>query len=112
MSEQRQAVPPGILFLALTRPPIMPILGLPHGLALIFIVAGSETVILTQGFFALILMVPLWAIATVFIRNDYNSMHVLAIAIQSKFKSWDIHRWGGGSLSPFPVRLRSPRGIV
>ena len=67
------------LFLALTRPPIMPLLGLPHGLALFFIVAGAETVIFTKGFIALIALVPLWAAATLYVRNDWNAMRVLGV---------------------------------
>jgi type IV secretion system protein VirB3 len=106
---QRQGEP---LFLALTRPPIMPLLGLPHALALVFVVAAAETIILSKGFFGLIALFPLWAGATLYVRNDWNAMHVLALFLRSKAKSVDVHRWAGASLSPFPLRSKAPRGIV
>src|SRR5215469_9300799 len=106
---QRRGEP---LFLALTRPPIMPLLGLPHGLALFFIVAGAETVILTKGFITLMALFPLWAGATLYVRNDWNAMRVLGLFLRSKVKSVDVHRWGGASLSPFPLRSKMPRAIV
>jgi type IV secretion system protein VirB3 len=106
---QRRGEP---LFLALTRPPIMPLLGLPHGLALLFVVTGAETVIFTKGFIALLALVPLWAAATLYVRNDWNAMRVLGLFLRSKIKSVDVHRWGGASLSPFPLQSTAPRGIV
>jgi type IV secretion system protein VirB3 len=101
-----------LLFLALTRPPIMPLIGLPHGLALFFVVAGAETVIFTKGFTALMALIPLWAAATLYVRNDWNAMRVLGLFLRSKIKSVDVHRWGGASLSPFPKPSKTPRGIV
>jgi type IV secretory pathway VirB3-like protein len=116
MSDERQitvqVIPPGILFLALTRPPIMPLLGLPHGLALLIIWAGTESVIITQGFFQLILLIPIWGIATIFIRNDYNAMTILSRAFQSKLKSWDVWRFGGASQSPLPLYVKGLRGVL
>lgn len=106
---QRRCEP---LFLALTRPPIMPLIGLPHGLALVFVLAAAETIIWTKAFYALLALFPLWALATLYVRNDWNAMHVLALFLRSKIKSVDVHRWAGASLSPFPIRSKTPRGIA
>jgi type IV secretory pathway VirB3-like protein len=46
------------------------------------------------------------------VRNDWNAMRVLGLFLRSKVKSVDVHRWGGASLAPFPLRSKTPRGIV
>jgi type IV secretion system protein VirB3 len=100
-----------VLFVAATRPALMPILGLPHSLAIIFVCAGAEIVITTQSFLDELFLVPLWLIAFFYVRNDYNAVRILMIWLQSSARSLDAWRWGGASLSPWPIRARSPRGI-
>ena len=109
MERRHQGEP---LFLALTRPSIMPLLGLPHGLALFFVVAGAETIIFTKGFWGLLAVFPFWVAATLYVRNDWNAMHVLALFLRTKIRSLDVHRWGGASLSPFPMKSKTPRGVL
>jgi type IV secretory pathway VirB3-like protein len=101
-----------VLFVAATRPAIMPILGLPHGLAIIFVCAFMEVIIWTQNFLDELILLPFWGAAFLYVRHDYNAMRILGLWFQSKSKSLlDFWRWGGASLSPWPIRERLPRGI-
>jgi type IV secretion system protein VirB3 len=100
-----------VLFVAATRPAIMPLLGLPHSLAIIFLCAGLEIIIQTKDFFWELALVPLWLIAVLYVRHDYNAMRILNLWLLSKARSLDAWRWGGASLSPWPIRERTPRGI-
>jgi type IV secretion system protein VirB3 len=100
-----------VLFVAATRPALMPLLGLPHSLAIVFLVVGLETIIFTKNFLDLLFLVPVWLVMFLYVRNDANAVRLLGIFLQTKVKSLDAWRWGGASLSPWPIRDKTPRGI-
>jgi type IV secretory pathway VirB3-like protein len=100
-----------VLFVAATRPAIMPLVGLPHSLAIVFLVAGMETIIFTKSFFSLLWLVPVWGAAFLYVRHDYNAMRILGLWLVTKFHSVDAWRWHGASLSPMPINEQTIRGI-
>ena len=108
MAEEREEE---VLFVAATRPAIMPLLGLPHSLSIAFLCVGLEIIIQTQSFLAELWLVPFWLLAFLYVRHDYNAMRILGLWLTSKAHSLDVRRWHGASLSPWPIRERSPRGI-
>lgn len=100
-----------VLLVAATRPALMPFVGLPHGLAIVFVCTAMELVVLTKSFFYDLFLIPVWAAIFLYVRHDYNAVHILSLWLWSKAKSLDVWRWGGASLSSFPIRERTPRGI-
>ena len=108
MAEEREEA---VLFVAAIRPAIMPFLGLPHSLAIAFLCVGLEIIIQTQNFLDELFLVPVWLLAFLYVRHDYNAMRILNLWLTSKAHSLDVCRWHGASLSPWPIRERTTRGI-
>jgi type IV secretion system protein VirB3 len=100
------------LFVAATRPALF--LGLPLGLAVIFMMAVALIMILIQNPFYEMILVPLWILARELVRYDYNAIRVVGLWGQTKARSFDAYHWGGASPAPFPIRrtrYARPRGI-
>ena len=98
------------LFVAATRPAL--VAGMPIGLAVAFMMVFALIMILGQNPFYELGLVPLWFGARMIVRYDYNGVRIVTLWLQSSAQSFDAHRWGGASPSPFPVRCASrPRGI-
>jgi type IV secretion system protein VirB3 len=98
------------LFVAATRPAL--VVGMPIGLAVVFMMVFALIMILGQNPFYELVLVPLWFGARMLVRYDYNAVRIVSLWLQSSARSFDAHRWGGASPSPFPVRRSSrPRGI-
>ena len=112
------------LFVAATRPAL--VAGLPLGLAVAFIMLGGFIMILGQNPLYELALLPLWVSARAILRYDYNAVRIVTLWLRSSMRSFDAHRWGGASPSPFPTRPlmtcrlegwalvrrpRTPRGI-
>jgi type IV secretory pathway VirB3-like protein len=100
------------LIIAATRPAVMPFVGLPHGVAVIFFFVAMETIIVSGNVFDILFLVPVWAVLYAFVKHDWNAMRLLGLWCRTAALSVDVWRWCGGSLSPWPVRSRAPRGIA
>jgi type IV secretion system protein VirB3 len=98
------------LFVAATRPAM--VLGLPIGLAVVFMMAVAAIMITVQNPFYELALIPAWIVAREVVRLDYNGVRIAQLWLETKVASFDAHRWGGASPSPFPIRPgRHPRGI-
>lgn len=92
-----------VLILAATRPAMMPLIGLPHGLATLFFVVGMETIIITKSVFYPLWLVPVWAVLYMIVRKDHNAIRIIRLWLRGSALSLDVWRWSGGSLSPWPL---------
>jgi type IV secretion system protein VirB3 len=99
------------LFVAATRPAL--VLGLPIGLAVLFMIGAALVMILLQNPFYELGLVPLWLLVREIVRYDYNGVRIFTLFLQTKAPSFDAHHWGGASPAPFPIRQprRRPRGV-
>ena len=85
-----------------TRPNMF--LLVPYGLAVLFGVAffaiDTQLHSLVDGF----VVVPFWIGAALLVRRDVNGLRVFMVRCRLTLTLLDAHRWGGQSVTPWPLK--------
>lgn len=99
------------LYLAATRPPL--IFGVPLVVCGFLIIMTGLVVVLMRNPLYLASVIPVWLGARVLVARDYNAMGVVYLYLKTAGRSVDSPRWGGASVTPFPIRIQKRgRGMV
>ena len=93
------------LYLAATRPALF--MGVPLALGAVLLMLTGLLVVLLKNPFYLILMLPLYFAARELVARDYNAVGVALLFLRTAGRSVDSDKWGGASVTPLPIRLRS-----
>jgi type IV secretion system protein VirB3 len=93
------------LYLAATRPALF--MGVPLALGAAFLMLTGFIIVLLKNPLYLVLILPLFFAARELVARDYNAVGVLVLYLRTAGRSVDGDKWGGASVAPFPVRLRS-----
>lgn len=97
------------LYVAATRPAML--LGVPLPLASMIFMAAMMIGVLR--FWGPLVGLPLWFLASVLVRRDYNAPGILFLRWNASRLSLEAGEWGGASKAPFPARLpKRFRGIA
>ncbi len=92
------------LYLAATRPPVL--FGVPLTLFVLLLMLAGFIVVLMKNPLYLAVMGPLWLAARAVVSRDYKAVGVLFLYFRTAGRSVDNKRWGGASVTPFPIRVR------
>lgn len=93
-----------------TRPALMPYLGIPWSVTVVFGVAAME--LLMVRWQLVILLLPPFAVAVFLCRRDYNAGRCFVCWIRTTARHLGAASLGGTFLSPFPaVRSKRFRGM-
>jgi len=100
-----------VLQVALTRPALF--LGLPYELAVLLGISGVVLGIQMHNFLYNLAPAPLWMLAAALVRRDYNGIRIAFVWLRTAAVILDKDVWGGASVSPMPVKMRSrlARGV-
>ena len=93
------------LYLAATRPGLF--MGVPLALGAAFLMLTGFLVVLLKNPLYLVLMLPLFFAARELVARDYNAVGVMLLYLRTAGRSVDSDKWGGASVTAFPIRLRS-----
>ncbi len=93
------------LYLAATRPALF--MGVPLALGAVLLMLTGLLVVLLKNPFYLILMLPLYFAARELVARDYNAVGVALLFLRTAGRSVDGDKWGGASVTPRPIRLRT-----
>ncbi len=93
------------LYLAATRPALF--MGVPLALGAVLLMLTGLLVVLLKNPFYLILMLPLYFAARELVARDYNAVGVALLFLRTAGRSVDSDKWGGASVTPLPIRLRT-----
>jgi type IV secretion system protein VirB3 len=75
-------------------------------------VAGFVIVLMRNPLYLLI-MIPLFYATREVVARDYNAIGVVLLYLKTSGRSVDSKRWGGASVTPFPIHIRNRgRGII
>ncbi len=98
-----------VLHIAATRPALL--WGVPYVVAVVIVqIAGIVGVLHWAG---PIIGAPLWVLAAVLVRRDYNAPRIWMLWWNSSARCMDAEIWGGSSISPFPINLpKRLRGVA
>ncbi|WP_120632537.1 type IV secretion system protein VirB3 [Ruegeria sp. EL01] len=92
------------LYLALTRPAMVPGLGVPVEAFTISLIFSGLVMIIADSIFYLVIALPLLAICRIIVKRDQNAFHILSRFINTGGKAKNRSYWRGSS--PSPMRLR------
>ena len=99
------------LYLAATRPAM--VMGVPLAVGAILLVLTGLIVVIFKNPFYLAVMLPVWFAARELVARDYNAVGVVLLYLRTAGRSVDGIKWGGASVSPNPIRIRSRgRGMI
>jgi len=93
------------LYLAATRPALF--MGVPLALGAVLLMLTGLLVVLLKNPLYLILMLPLFFAARELVARDYNAVGVALLFLRTAGRSVDSEKWGGASVTPLPIRLRT-----
>jgi type IV secretion system protein VirB3 len=93
------------LYLAATRPALF--MGVPLALGSVLLMLTGLLVVLLKNPLYLILMLPLFFAARELVARDYNAVGVTLLYLRTAGRSVDSDKWGGASVTPLPIRLRT-----
>lgn len=98
-----------VLHVGATRPALL--WGVPYVLAIVIIqIAGIVGIFHWAG---PVVAAPLWFLAAVLVRRDYNAPRVWMLWWNTSARCMDAEIWGGASMAPMPLHLpRRFRGIA
>src|SRR3954470_19451865 len=104
------------LYLAATRPAMIPWLGVPYGAGIVLITLAGLIMIYTHNPGYLIVLPPVWAMLLILVRHDHNALRVLDLWSRTSLLSIDAGLHGGASPDPAPIRRgkrkTTPRGVI
>jgi type IV secretory pathway VirB3-like protein len=102
-----QAADRDVLAIPDTRPNML--LFVPYELAILFGVLffaiDTQMHSMWKGF----VVVPFWLLAAALVRRDVNGVRVFMVRARLALMLLDIHRWGGLSASPWPLKTKGSR---
>ena len=93
-----------------TRPNFL--LFIPYELAvlfgMLFFAIDTQMHSMVRGF----VVVPFWLLAAALVRRDVNGVRVFMVRARLTLMLLDVHRWGGLSASPWPLKAKGSRHAV
>jgi type IV secretory pathway VirB3-like protein len=93
-----------------TRPNFL--LFIPYELAILlgmlFFAIDTQMHSMVKGF----IVVPFWLLAAALVRRDVNGVRVFMVRARLALMLLDVHRWGGLSASPWPLKVKRSRRAV
>jgi type IV secretory pathway VirB3-like protein len=92
------------LYLAATRPAMIPWLGVPYSAGVVLIAAAGIIVIYGQNPVYLIALGPVWVALIVLVRHDHNALRVVDKWSRTSLVAVEAGLWGGASPNPAPLR--------
>ncbi len=110
--EQLDSAP---LYLAATRPAMIPWLGVPYSAGVVLIMAAGLIVIFGHNPVYMIILGPVWVALVALVRHDYHALRVLDLWSRTSLVSIEAGLWGGASPNPAPLRRgkKTPaRGVL
>ncbi len=106
----------GPIHLGATRPPMVPWLGIPFSAAVPMLLIAAEVQMAVTGLQGLAYAIGIVLLVTVPVRiwvaYDWYAIECVIAWARTAGPAFDNPRWGGSSVSPFPVRPAEPRGLV
>lgn len=111
-SEQLDQTP---LYLAATRPAMIPWMSVPYDAGLVLIALAGFIIIYGQNPLYLLALLPVWALLVALTRHDHNALRVTNLWSKTSLFSIDAGEWGGASPNPAPLRRNKkmpPRGVL
>lgn len=110
----------GPIPLGATRPPMVPFVGLPFSAAVPLLFAAAEVQMAVGGLkgvgYAALLLVSIGLPLRAWVSYDWYAIEVLMAWGRTSGPALDSARWGGATVSPFPLhprhRRREPRGMA
>jgi type IV secretory pathway VirB3-like protein len=105
----------GVIHLAATRPPMVPILGIPFSAAVPLVLLAAEVQMQIQGIRGLLYAAGIIATVTgplrIWVSYDWYAVECLMAWARTAAAALDSRYWGGASVSHFPLRPAEPRGL-
>lgn len=115
MAERLESAP---LYLAATRPAMIPFLGVTYHAGLVLLTVAGLIVIYMHNLLYEAFVLPVWGVLVALLYHDHNALRVLDLwsrtSLISLFSA-SAARFGGASPNPAPVRRSRkspPRGIA
>ena len=106
----------GPIHLGATRPPMVPGLGIPFSAAVPTLLVAAEVQMAVTGLQGLAYAAGIVLAVTlplrVWVSFDWYAVECLMAWARTAGPAFDNRRWGGASLSHFPLRPVEPRGLV
>ena len=96
------------IHVAKTRPAMK--FGLPLELLVVLMVLSVNTGVLA-GLYYMVLWVPVWWGASMWVRKDYNAPRLTILWFRGAALDFESRAWGGVSVNPMPQPGREFRGI-
>jgi type IV secretion system protein VirB3 len=94
---------------------MVPYFGIPFSAAVLLLFVAAETQMLYSGLrgvaYALMITVPIGLPLRWWCAYDWYAVNNLALWARTSGASLDSRRWGGASVSHFPLRPREVRGV-
>jgi type IV secretion system protein VirB3 len=103
---QHDELDPAPLYLAATRPAMIPWLGVPYSAGVVLIMAAGLIVTFGKNPVYLVILGPVWVLLVALVRHDHNALRVLDLWSRTSLVAIDAGFWGGSSPNPAPL----PRG--
>jgi len=120
MDAENEGVRTGAIPLGATRPPMVPIIGLPFSAAVPLLLIATEVQIGVSGIkgmaYAALIVAAIALPLRAWVSFDWYAIDVLLAWARTSGRALDATRWGGSSLSHFPIhpahRAAEPRGML
>jgi type IV secretory pathway VirB3-like protein len=103
------------LYLAATRPAMIPWLGVPYGAGVVLIMAAGLIMIFGHNPVYLMILAPVWVALVALVRHDHHALRVLDLWSRTSLVAIEAGLWGGASPNPAPLRRRGNapvRGVL
>jgi len=89
------------------------VMGVPLTVFAILLMVAGFVIVLMRNPLYLLIMIPLFYATREVVARDYNAIGVVLLYLKTSGRSVDSKRWGGASVTPFPIRIRNRgRGII
>jgi|KBSMisStandDraft_5_1062788.scaffolds.fasta_scaffold01158_9 type IV secretion system protein VirB3 len=103
------------LYLAATRPAMIPFLAVPYEAGLVLIASAGLIMIYFHNPGYLLVLLPIWLLLVVLVRHDHNALRVVNLYSKSSIIAIDTPLWVGASPNQAPFRRNKkmpPRGVL
>ncbi len=103
------------LYLAATRPPIVPWAMIPYSAVVVLVVVAFVIIVFMHDPVWLVLLLPVWLGLVILTGRDANAIRIANLWSRTSLVSLDGAVWGGASPAPFPLRREKsdpPRGMI
>ncbi|NOG73586.1 MULTISPECIES: VirB3 family type IV secretion system protein [Roseicella] len=106
----------GPIHLGATRPPMVPGLGIPFTAAVVVLLGAAEVQMAVTGWQGLLYAAGLIAAVAgplrIWVSYDWYAMECLFVWARTSGPALDNRRWGGSTVSHFPLKPSSIRGLT